>query len=661
MKRPLLVLAVGYIIGIVWGLYCNCSIALLYVLIYSICFIVKLKFKSKKQFKMFSIKRYFRYLKLFFNNNVILTILISSFISNSIMIYQNKKYNDLFLSVDNVNLVGIIISNRQENEYNHIYKIKVQTINNNNKFKNICLLIKTNKNLKFSLEYGDKVIINGKYIEPHSQRNYNGFDYKQFLKTKKIYGSINVDKIRVIDKKCVNSVLMLSNKSLVCIQNNIKKTFPEKYANLLSAIMLGDKSNLDEELMQDFRDSNIAHVLAVSGIHITYIILGVTKIFDIILGKRKSRFICIIFLIFYMFLTGFSPSVVRAAIMGITLMLSKIIYKKNDAWNSISLSLLCILGYNPFLVLNVGVLLSYGGTIGIIIFNKNISSFFSKIKIKNKRYKYKLQKFSKITKYLKETIAISISVQLMIMPIIIYNYNTIGIAFIITNLLLSVIIGPIIVLGLILIISIGSLKIIIYLISFFLQLLLIISKSGKILPFNKTYIGTPELWKIIIYYSIIFLANNIYKIYDSKEPTSFEYRIRNIISLAKYKIKLKKTKIISCILIICLLFSAIKRTPQRLYLYFIDVGQGDSTLIITPNKKNILIDGGGTLSKSFDVGKSILLPYLLDRKKTKIDYIIVTHMDQDHVGRIVYNNGRAESRYCNYFKTRRIFGKLPKI
>ena len=68
-----------------------------------------------------------------------------------------------------------------------------------------------------------------------------------------------------------------------------------------------------------------------------------------------------------------------------------------------------------------------------------------------------------------------------------------------------------------------------------------------------------------------------------------------------------------------------------LKIFFIDVGQGDCTLIVTPNNKKILIDGGGSENSEFDVGESILKPYLLDRKIMKLDYIIISHFDTDHV------------------------------
>jgi len=86
------------------------------------------------------------------------------------------------------------------------------------------------------------------------------------------------------------------------------------------------------------------------------------------------------------------------------------------------------------------------------------------------------------------------------------------------------------------------------------------------------------------------------------------------------------------------------KVDNNLKIYFIDVGQGDSTLIVTPYRKTILIDGGGSsTSDSFDVGKQTLIPYLLDRGITKIDYLIVSHFDIDHVGRSINCYGKTKN------------------
>ena len=86
------------------------------------------------------------------------------------------------------------------------------------------------------------------------------------------------------------------------------------------------------------------------------------------------------------------------------------------------------------------------------------------------------------------------------------------------------------------------------------------------------------------------------------------------------------------ICIISVMLSVIKHIPKDLKVYFIDVSQGDSTLIITPRNKKILIDGGGNREEDvFNVGEKILIPYLLNRKINKIDYMVISHFDSDHV------------------------------
>lgn len=100
-----------------------------------------------------------------------------------------------------------------------------------------------------------------------------------------------------------------------------------------------------------------------------------------------------------------------------------------------------------------------------------------------------------------------------------------------------------------------------------------------------------------------------------------------------------------------LLLSLIHFTDSSLKIYMIDVGQGDSTLILTPKKKTILIDGGGL--ENYDIGKNVLIPYLLNKKIKTIDYIIISHFDTDHVRRNTYINWKNRSKKYNNFKTKR--------
>ena len=110
----------------------------------------------------------------------------------------------------------------------------------------------------------------------------------------------------------------------------------------------------------------------------------------------------------------------------------------------------------------------------------------------------------------------------------------------------------------------------------------------------------------------------------------------------------KIKSITAVILIFILIFTIYNISDKKtLKIYFVDVGQGDCCLIVTPNNKKVLIDGGGEKSDSYDIGKNVLIPYLLDRGIKKIDYIIISHFDTDHVRRITFCNERIKGRLCN--------------
>ena len=113
-------------------------------------------------------------------------------------------------------------------------------------------------------------------------------------------------------------------------------------------------------------------------------------------------------------------------------------------------------------------------------------------------------------------------------------------------------------------------------------------------------------------------------------------RARNLIALIKIKARTNHNKIKRILILASIILTIINFIPKNLKIHFIDVGQGDSTLIITPHNKTILIDGGGSSNSDYDVGKNTLLPYILDRGIKKIDIIIISHFDDDHVGGLFY-------------------------
>ena len=130
MKRPIVVILLGYIIGIIVGLYLNTSIVPIYIpaiIIYILT--INSRKKQNNKLKLLSIKRYIRYIKIFLNSNVIIIIIISSIISNTIILVQNKTYSKIYKELsqtENINETGIIVSKKEEKQYYNKYKLQVE-------------------------------------------------------------------------------------------------------------------------------------------------------------------------------------------------------------------------------------------------------------------------------------------------------------------------------------------------------------------------------------------------------------------------------------------------------------------------------------------------------------------------------------------------------
>ena len=565
MKRPLLIAAIAYINGILIGVYLSKSIPLFIVLAILIIFIKKNTYR-----------------------NAICMYLIVMCISSIYVYNKNLNYESKYKKYDNKNISieGTIISDIEEKEYNYTFTIRT---------KDDYFLVNLKKNKEeVNLEYGNKLQILGEYQEPNKARNYQGFDYKNYLKTNKIYGIIRVDSyanIIIKQKKNLSNFKLFIHKIREKLKRNIQELLTEKTYALGIGILIGDNSRINEKIVEDFKNSNLSHMLAVSGAHINYVVLTVSILFTKKrAGIKAQRVVTIMMMLFFMELTQMTPSVVRAGISCIIYMLASLLYRKADVINAMAISTLVILLNNPFSLFNIGFQLSYAGTLGIILFCKWID-----IPIKNK-----------LLKYLKDSIIISLSANIFIIPIMMYQFNTISLTFILSNLLAGPLLGISIILEIIVLlisfISINIAAIPAKVLNILLILIINIANWFSNIEISKIYVITPQIISIVAYYLIC----------------------------AAIILKQKNRKIIVIIMLTVLIVNFFP-TQKKLRINFIDVGQGDSTLIRTETNKVILIDSGGsTASSSFDVGNKVLLPYLLDRRIKKINFIIVSHFDADH-------------------------------
>lgn len=519
IKRPLLIVAIGVIIGIIYGLYLKISIAITVIILALLLFFIQ---KNKAKVFYFFAKR----------RKVILIIFISMIISNLYTIYLDRKYEKVYQEIPkNIKMIVTVVSEAKETEYYYSYEVKFQN-------KKFIMYLKKNNFPK--LTYGMSVLIEGEYIKPQESRNYKGFNYKEYLQTRKIYGSIKVNNLRIVKECNVNFIFKYSN----IVRNKILKVaneiLPKDTQGLLTGILIGETEDISDEINEAFSKSSLSHILAISGSHITYIVIGLSFILSKSRISRKSTHgVTIIFLILFMFITRFSPSVVRACIMGIIMLFSKIIYRKLDVLNSIALSLIILLIYNPFSIKDIGLQLSYLGTIGIICFNKPVLVFLKKY----------------LNEKIAETLSVTISAQIVILPIMVLNFNSISTVFIISNLIAVPLSGVIILLGYATIfigmVSLKIGKIIAIILHGLIKLLIWVAEFTANLPFSSITVKTPMIINVILYYAVIIVIVR-------------KNRIRKFISLNI------KNKVIKLIVFVIILFNIF---PKNLTIHFIDVGQ----------------------------------------------------------------------------------------
>lgn len=649
-NRPVCVASILYIIGIIIGLYLHFSIVFFILLCIIVGIIGYLITANKEVFVLILIIFLgFSYIKLIDSNYV-------------------EKYK-LLKENEEIKIKAIVVSDPIEKEYKKVYKIKI-TESEDRKYKqyvgtswllNIKKSSKTVENV--SLEYGDLIDIKALFEEPHEARNYKGFDYKQYLKTKKIYGNITSEEnIKILSHNNQNILNKIINSVSKNIKNKIYSLLPAVTKEICVGILIGEREDISEQITEAFKESNLTHMLAVSGAHMSYVVLGISIVLKK-LGKRSQKIITILFLCFFVGLTKFTPSVERAGIMTIMSIIATLMYRQPDVYNNLACSGLIILIINPYTLLDIGFQLSYAGTIGIVLFDKKIQKYIE-LKTKTVGYRVMLGRINKdefcnevkwkvikkAIKFIINLFALTISANLMIIPVMMFNFNTISLTFWVSNIIAGPFIGIIMILGFIVyVVSIFSMNlanIIAMPLNILIQILLKIAEVCSKLPGSSIIVKTPNVVEIMSYYIIIFGC----------------IFYRDILN--KFRIKKKIKYIVICILIINICLGLIENIGiKNLRIYFVDVGQGDCTLIRTPHNKTVIIDGGGSeKDDGFDVGEKTLLPYLLDRRIKKIDYMMISHFDSDHIGGLLYilenisvdnviisKQGKKSANY-NYFK-----------
>ena len=450
---------------------------------------------------------------------------------------------------------NIRININQKEIYGYVRKINDNSIELKSKEKIIVYTNNTN------IELNDYVLVKGELYYPKNNTLFNLFNYKEYLNNKKIYLLMNSNDIRIIKK---------NNNIFYKIKNNLYKKVNEyKSKKYLKIFLLGDKSDLDKDL---FKELGIIHIFSLSGLHISLIIFLLKKI-------KCKNIIIYTFLLFFLFLTDFGVSTIRASLSFLFFNINnryKLEISSEDRLIILASFLLII---NPYYLYDIGYIFSFLITYSIIKLKRN------------------------------NIIKISLITFITSVPLLINSNFSINFLSVVCNIfiipIVSFIIYPLTLISLIL-----PIDNILFEITNLFEKLCSLLESIKVLTFS---FGKIPLILIIIYYIVLF-------------------------SKIKYKY------LINIFMIIIFYFIGIYLINPR--VYFIDVKQGDSSLIRYKNK-NILIDTGGSYYKNSITKNNILFFKSIGVKK--IDYLIITHGDLDHCGEAInlINNFKVEKVIFN--------------
>lgn len=485
------------------------------------------------------------------------------------------------------------------------------------------------------IKIGNLVEISGKIKHFERARNKGNFDARQYYMSLGIFTRIIAadckikdvqydglwDRLFQLREKIVENFTKICNER----GENIVSGLYQDKAGVFAAITVGDKSELNKEIKELYSVSGIAHILAISGLHISVIGMFVYGMLRRRFSFGLAAFFSIGFVTIFGIVSGMGIATLRAFMMFALRLIGDVFGRKYDYLTAISLTGLILMLQNPFIIVNSGFQMSFAATIALTIV---LPQIFVIMNLKSKVVK---------------NVMFSVGIGLVINPLIAYYYFQLPLYSFLLNIvvvpLMSIVVISAILGSMAVFISVSAGQILILpaccIIEIYNTLCNIITK----IPFSNIIVGKPSILSVVLYYVIlsvfiycfVILRQRVDKRNDVKEHT-IEENGRVLVSRRVHLKQERKTdiKFRSSFGAFCLVISFLVyiHFQNGINIKFIDVGQGDCIFIRTDNGVTLMIDGGSTTVSN--VGKYRIAPCIKADGQNTIDYAIVTHADEDH-------------------------------
>lgn len=485
---------------------------------------------------------------------------------------------------------------------------------------------------------GQDVVLSGVAALPEHATNPGGFDAADYYKAKKIFMFLkdtSYVETGVKKSELLNTLQGIKER----VASVYDQTFEPKAASVLSAMVLGDKRGLDRDTRNMYQLNGIAHILAISGLHIA--ILGMT-LFEWLRKRtgsyRISGCVAMIVVVFYGIMTGLSGSTSRAVIMMGLVMIGKAKGRSADLLTSAGIASIGMAVWNPYVIRDAGFQLSFAAVAGLAVIHPVYVQTFGK---KGK---------------LRQAFGVSLSSSLATLPICVFYYYQFPLYGILLNLLVVPLVSCLLMSALVTagcgIISIKAAELAGIPAHFILILYERLCGLSEKIPFSSINVGHISVRMVLVYYLGLGVVLFILRCYageknssqstDENNSASEEVNKSRSKSLGRDLTKSVRKKSGRCgrylygIILVILLTALYEyaNLDRSFVTVFLDVGQGDGILIRTEQGTSILIDGGSTSNRK--VGEYVLLPAIRYYGMAELDYVFVTHGDADHISGIEY-------------------------
>ncbi len=455
--------------------------------------------------------------------------------------------------------------------------------------------------------YGDRILVSGRLRSPQPARNPGGFDARTYYASRGVYALMSVRDgagYRVtLRNRSVSWQTAVIDPLRDRIDQSIDRTMRGDSAALLKGILLGERRQLPEELIDTFRTIGLAHILAVSGLHVGLITLVVyTLLFVLRLPRNLVVAGTLGVLVLYAFITNLTPSVIRATIMAALFLVGRQMDRQTDTVNILAVAAIVILLIWPSALFDLSFQLSFLATYAIITGYPRMKALLPERLARSEKW---------WARWLRDGLLVSVAAQLGTLPVVAGTFYQVSWMSAIANLF----IGPLVFLNTtfgVLTVLTGPLAIEIARLFSAVNALVLYA----MIHLSKTFSGAPSaLLQVPAPSGLFFLsfyATSLLLLWSPSDDRWQRTRL-GLIALS--------------ILVFCY-----GLLPDRaLEITVLDVGQGDAIFIACPNGRTLLVDGGSG-PPAYDAGARVIVPFLRAKGHRRVDTIVVTHPHLDHYG-----------------------------